>query len=96
MRLVDADVLTIALKRKAPISDAMRVMWAECLEEVRHAPTIDPVRNGKWIPKFNGAFTGGAYWFECSECGHTVAGGLDSGKYFCERCGCNMKGEQDG
>ena len=34
MRLIDADVLTIALKRKAPISDAMRVMWAECLEEV--------------------------------------------------------------
>lgn len=47
-RLIDADALIVALKRKAPISDAMRVMWAECLEEVRHAPTIEPEQ--KWIP----------------------------------------------
>lgn len=50
MRLVDADALIMALKRKAPISDSMRVMLAECLQEVRLTPTIEPERKtGEWI-----------------------------------------------
>ena len=55
-----------------------------------------PVRHGRWVPKFNGNFKGGAYWYECSECGHTVPGGLQSGKIFCENCGSDMRkdGEQ--
>lgn len=48
MRPIDADALIVALKRKAPISDSMRVMWAECLQEVRFAPTIEPEPH--WIP----------------------------------------------
>lgn len=55
--------------------------------------TVDavPVRHGRWVPKFNGNFKGGAYWYECSECGHTVPGGLQSGKIFCENCGADMR-----
>ena len=41
MRCIDADALIVALKRKAPISDSMRVMLSECLQEVRLAPTIE-------------------------------------------------------
>ena len=56
---------------------------------------VAPVRHGRWIPKFNGAFSGGAYWYDCSECGHTVTGGKLSGKHFCENCGARMDGEQN-
>lgn len=61
------------------------------------APTVDavPVRHGRWIPKFNGKFKGGAYWYECSECRHTVPGGLQSGKIFCENCGADMRKDGD-
>lgn len=54
---------------------------------------VQPVRYGHWIPKFGGKFKGGAYWYDCSKCGHTVAGGIFSGKHFCENCGARMDGE---
>ena len=58
--------------------------------------TIEALRSeqrvGKWIPAFDGKFTGGAYWFKCSECQHIVAGGYQSGNFFCENCGAKMSG----
>ena len=48
-------------------------------------------KKGSWIPCNNGKFTGGAYWFSCSKCGHIVPGGLQSGKLFCEQCGADMR-----
>ena len=71
--------------------------WCYKLVALRALPSADvvPVRHGRWIPKFDGKFQGGAYWFDCSECGHTVAGGNLSGKHFCENCGARMDGEQD-
>ena len=53
------------------------------------------VRTGKWLPLFDGKFVGGAYWYECSECKHTVPGGLQSLKIFCENCGADMRNDQD-
>ena len=72
MRLIDADALIIAIKRKAPISDAMRAMWFECLEEVKHAPTIKSERKtGKWIrivnPNSSQFDPGSEYIYQCSE-----------------------------
>jgi len=43
--------------------------------------------SGRWIPKFGGKFTGGAYWYECSKCGRIVPGGIQSGYKFCPECG---------
>lgn len=64
---------------------------------IQGMPTVDavPVRQGRWVPKFNGNFKGGAYWYECSECGHTVPGGLQSGKIFCENCGADMRKDDE-
>jgi len=42
MRLIDADALIKAIIRKEPFSDCARVVIAECMQEVRHAPTIEP------------------------------------------------------
>ena len=49
------------------------------------------VKHGKWLPLFNGEYTGGAYWFECSECRTVVSGGLQSGNWFCKGCGARME-----
>ena len=77
----------IALVEMAPSkADAMAAL-------LRMDPAdVVPVRRGRWIPKFNGNFKGGAYWYECSECRHIVPGGLQSGKMFCENCGARMDG----
>lgn len=40
MRAIDGDALIKALIRKEPFNDCARVVIAECIEEVRHAPTI--------------------------------------------------------
>ena len=58
-------------------------------------PSAEPERKtGKWVPAFEGKYRGGAYWFNCSECGKIVPGGLSSGKLYCERCGARMDGKK--
>lgn len=99
MRLIDGDALIKAIVRKEPFSDCARVVIAECMEEVRHAPTIEPERKkGKWVPEFDGKFTGGAYWFSCSKCKRIVPEVRNGGWNFCPNCGADMrgKGERDG
>ena len=95
MRLIDADALLLILKRKAPISDSMRVMWAECMAEVRHAPTIEPERKtGQWLPDNNNYYE---ERFICSVCGRSYKVDTCMGKPiwdFCP-CGADMRGEQD-
>lgn len=45
-RLIDADALIKALVRKEPFNDCARVVIAECMEEVRHAPTVIEAEGG--------------------------------------------------
>lgn len=45
-RLIDADALIKALIRKEPFNDCARVVIAECMEEVRHAPTVIEAEDG--------------------------------------------------
>lgn len=45
-RLIDADALIKALVRKEPFNDCARVVIAECMEEVRHAPTVIEAEDG--------------------------------------------------
>lgn len=96
MRLIDADALIVATKRKAPISDAMRVMWAECLEEVRHAPTIEPERKkGKWIYHNDIKNVYGGIFIECSECGEMYVVQYVEDEKFCRNCGAYNRGDHD-
>lgn len=44
-------------------------------------------KTGEWIPLFNGKFTGGGYWFRCSNCGRTVPEVRNGGLDFCPQCG---------
>lgn len=107
MRLIDADALMEAMYHRAFETDGDTMWQSGCwvryraIEQVvKEQPSVEaePVRHGHWIPKFGGEFKGGAYWYDCSECGHTVAGGILSGNYFCKNCGARMdfeKGEKE-
>ena len=96
-RLIDGDELLEILRIMKERYFDRKIILGKVVEEVKRMPTIDPERKkGKWIPAFDGKFRGGAYWFNCSECGHIVAGGLQSGNFFCENCGADMReGEQE-
>jgi membrane protease subunit (stomatin/prohibitin family) len=52
-------------------------------------------KTGRWIPKFDGQFKGGAYWFYCSECGRIVPDVRNGGWSFCPQCGKKMRGDKD-
>lgn len=57
----------------------------ECIRVIEQAPTIDPVKHGKWLKEQN-------CWFICSNCGHlyaTILGQLNH-KY-CPNCGSFME-----
>lgn len=61
------------------------------IDLLQRAPTIEPQhRKGRWIPKFNGMFKGGAYWFKCSECERTVPEVRNGGWNYCPNCGADM------
>lgn len=95
MRAIDADALIHELNNShypgAPYVDAGISI---AIGKVCDAPTIELERKtGKWIPMFNGAFKGGAYWFECSECKRIVPEVRNGGWGYCPNCGADMRGE---
>lgn len=86
-RLIDAD----ALEREG-WSLCRTFQKDECtmVYEVKKPsdfPTIEERKTGKWLPEFDGAFTGGAYWFRCSECGRIVPDVRNGGWDYCPKCG---------
>lgn len=87
-RLIDADALIHELNNShypgAPYVDAGISI---AIGKVCDAPTIAPVRKGKWIDKHAGIAT-------CSECGDRW--GVHSMMKFCPSCGAKMEeGEQE-
>jgi hypothetical protein len=90
MRLVDLDDAVKALEQAYPNDGQMSCH--DAIAVIETVPTIEP-RKGKWIPKFEGKFKGGGYWFDCSICGRTVPEVRNGGWNFCPRCGADMRGE---
>lgn len=94
MRLIDADALIKAIVRKEPFSDCARVVIAECMEEVRHAPTIEPERkNGKWLPDNNNYYE---ERFICSVCGKSYKVDTCMGKPMWDFCPCGADMREEG
>lgn len=56
----------------------------ECIRVIEQAPTIDPVKHGKWIAKRDG-WNGG--FVVCSVC--SAENGMNS--EFCPHCGARME-----
>ena len=71
--------------------------YQQALTAVSKLPSAQPERmEGEWIPSFNGRFTGGAYWFQCSKCERIVPDVRNGGWNFCPNCGSYMREDQDG
>ena len=101
-RLIDADALHKRIKAKNTSNAMMRVMKAECLAEIDDAPTIVPERKtGKWIER-NPQNSDKCRLIECDQCGFSHIVGFNvpyehwiENRNFCERCGADMRGEQN-
>lgn len=84
MRLIDADALIEDIKTVNPIMDD-KIEWGKRI--VNAAPTIDPVRHGRWL--FTDTNT-----CECSVC-HTCEPYPFSEFEWCPNCGARMDGGTD-
>lgn len=87
MRLINADALPRHGKRKGLIYSA----------DVDKAPTVDAVFvvHGRWIDIDEQPYT---LKIRCSCCGNERSMVSTQGTYpnYCENCGADMRGEQDG
>lgn len=91
MRLIDADALNSRLSKETDYSDDgdMEINADSVFIAISEAPTIDPVKHGKWEdenpiepnPMFRAMV--------CSVCGRTEGSPND----FCPYCGAKMDGE---
>lgn len=98
-RLIDADALMDALGIAVECKDCSRNGTFGCKEDsafvyaceaITDAPTIDPVKRGKWIihPEVKNIY-GGTY-IECSECGEKYVVQYIEDEKFCRNCGAKM------
>ena len=85
MRLIDADAL--------PKYTGYALSADEVAMAVENAPTIDPVRHGRWVESFkvNAPPTLRSRW-TCSWCGNVQTYGITD---YCPNCGARMDGESD-
>ena len=102
MRLIDADALKYRKKDYGSYDDVgdderKRGILFLLKEDIAAAPTVDPVKRGKWIPVNERAA-------KCSLCGEwEYTNGKDKTgtaiihraiKHYCSNCGARMDGEE--
>lgn len=90
MRLIDADAIPWTDLNADMPNSKIRVLITFA-DKVNRMPTIEERKKGEWMPAFDGKFTGGAYWFSCSECKRIVPEVRNGGWNFCPNCGANMR-----
>lgn len=81
MRLIDAD----ALLREAHEEGAYGYVDAE---QIANAPTIDPVKHGKWLRT-------PTWWAYCSVCGMEPPNESNETTDYCPNCGTKMDMDED-
>ena len=93
MRLIDVDSIPLkeALKREV-IYDHDRYIHVKVLEwMLENAPTVDPVRHGKWKLEWE---TEDTRMLRCSECRMVFNVGKGRDGNYCPNCGARMDGER--
>lgn len=96
MRLIDADALERRMTAKAAADKDKTVpVWSRAISVVHDAPTVDPVRHGKWY-----YHPTDKEWDVCSVCGTGCKRreyiGLSISQYYyhyCPSCGAKMDGD---
>ena len=88
MRLIDADAL-----REYLLANFSYCAGIE--KALANAPTIDPVKHGRWIMKEDKYY----WWCECSECGSQPMknrfNNLQERSNYCPNCGARMDGDEN-
>ena len=84
MRLIDADALIGALHNCTFLEGDDRSI---CYGVIQRQPTINPVKQGKWIKSHIGTIAEGYFCTNCGKRGHR--------EDFCPHCGAYMKGARD-
>lgn len=99
MRLIDADALADKMmKADMPphdIGGRYQTGFMDARSMVITAPTIDPVKHGKWKP-FD--LTWGRSVYACSSCGEAFEVPTEIGKPiydYCPNCGAKMEGGEE-
>ena len=88
-RLIDADAVMAGIRETIESSGCVN-HEKEIIECVEYAPTIDPVKHGRWT--FEPFYLGRAHAVViCSECGGAFDGSV--GFHYCGNCGAKMDGE---
>lgn len=108
MRLIDADSLKYRREEyggydDVPMEERKNGILYLLKEDIDDAPTIDPVKHGKWVPFEFGDET----WHKCTACGAAdqygtkhishIAGKLHivyAIRNYCPKCGAKMDGEE--
>ena len=83
MRLIDADAL--------PKFTGMALSAVDVARAVENAPTIDPVKHGKWVEH-------AWEWHKCSVCGTTAVNDDEGYEYltpYCPYCGASMERSEE-
>lgn len=94
MRLIDADALrdeiAVLFERNPKLIDGWLAYAVE--DTIDDAPTIDPVKHGKWIKaERQGCWSYADVYKQCSECGNVTF--LAEKMNYCPNCGADMRGE---
>lgn len=86
MRIIDADALpTLTTELRLNNGKTKHFVGVE-LDDIRNAPTIDPVRHGYWKETDDPMFRA------CSVCGYLEWVGLWNN--YCPECGTKMDGQE--
>lgn len=85
MRLIDADALyDKAEERHKNAPTPFRLIYRGFVDDVADAPTVDPVKHGKWVKTDYKPMI----FTKCSLCGHRVE--IQNKSAFCPGCGARM------
>ena len=95
MRLIDADELKKPVGSYNPVKWTSEYGYVIRVEDIDHAPTVDPVKHGQWLPDKlldDEADIGEVDGAQCSECGGAYDSGFWAKTYFeyCPYCGAYM------
>lgn len=93
MRLIDGDALNAYLQDEyhGAISDSELKVY-QIMRLIDNAPTIDPVRRGRWKHRRFSAKLPGSHERRCVACENWS---LEHDKKFCPNCGARMEGERE-
>lgn len=92
MRLIDADELKKPVGSYNPVKYTWEYGYVISVEDIDHAPTVEPVKHGQWI-KIGEIDKDGNQYYQCSKCGKGERHVPIIEVKYCWNCGTKMDGE---